>query len=129
MNTATHSIPSFSVASSPAGSALMHMSGTLILVLLIILALAWMARRSRLVPQRVKGSKLLTIVGAHSLGQRERLVVVEMAGKQLLLGVTATTISRLAMFDKSEEDVVPVQDAHFQSLLHGWLKKKTPEFE
>jgi|AGFT01.1.fsa_nt_gi flagellar biosynthetic protein FliO len=129
MKTAIHAIPPFSVASSPSGAALLHMSGALLLVLAIILVLAWLARRSWLVPPRVKGSKMLTIVGAQTLGQRERLVVVEMANKHLLLGVTATKISRLAIFDKPAEEGEHAPQAHFSAQLRGWLKKRDLESE
>lgn len=124
MKTAIHPVPSFSIASSPSGAALLHMSGALMLILLLIVALAWIARRSRWLPQRGRECRKLTIVGTHSLGQRERLVVVEMAGKHLLLGVTATQISRLAMFDKPEGETAIGEQALFQPQLHAWLKKR-----
>lgn len=129
MKTAIHPVPTFNLASNPSGAALLHLSGALVLVLIIILALAWIVRRTRFVPSRVKGNRLFSIVGTHSLGQRERLVVVEMAGKHLLLGVTATKISRLAMFDKPEDEKEPVSQAHFHSQFRGLLKKRELESE
>lgn len=126
---AIHPVPSFSIAASQSGAALLHFSWALLLVLAIILLLAWLVRRTPWVAPRVKGSRLLKVLDTHSIGQRERLVVVEIAGKHLLLGVTATKIARLAVFDKPEEESNPAQPVHFHSQLRCLLKKRDPESE
>ncbi len=62
-----------------------QVTGSLLLVLLLIGALAWGAQRLRL----AKGStgRHLRVVDALSLGTRERLLLVEVDGERLLLGV------------------------------------------
>ena len=62
-----------------------QVTGSLRLVLLLIGALAWGAQRLRL----AKGStgRHLRVVDALSLGTRERLLLVEVDGERLLLGV------------------------------------------
>lgn len=57
----------------------------LLLVVGLILALAWLARR---MPGAVASSnKSLRVVASLAVGQRERLMVVDVGGTQLLLGV------------------------------------------
>jgi len=66
------------------------------LVVLAILAIAWALRR--LQGGAIAGNAHLRIVAALALGPRERLLVVDAAGTQLLLGVTASGITRLHEF-------------------------------
>ncbi|WP_425497795.1 flagellar biosynthetic protein FliO [Lysobacter arvi] len=70
----------------------------LILVVSLILALGWLARR---MPgfSRAGGGNALRVVGSLALGPRDRVVVVDVGGTQLLLGVGQngmTTLHTLA---------------------------------
>lgn len=70
----------------------------LILVVSLILGLGWLARRMPGVG-RASGSGALRVVGSLSLGPRDRVVVVDVGGTQLLLGVGQngmTTLHTLA---------------------------------
>lgn len=62
-------------------------------VLGLILACAWVARRFGL--QRLGGGSMVKVVSSTSVGQRERVVVVEVAGQWLVLGVTPQQINTL----------------------------------
>lgn len=62
-------------------------------VLGLILLCAWLARRFGL--QRLGGGQMVKVISGTSLGQRERVVVVEVAGQWLVLGVTPQHISTL----------------------------------
>ena len=62
-------------------------------VLGLILACAWAARRFGL--QRFGGGHVVKVVSSTSVGQRERVVVVEVAGQWLVLGVTPQHITPL----------------------------------
>lgn len=66
------------------------------LVVLAIIALAWALRR--LQGGAAAANAQLRVVAALSVGPRERVLVVDAAGTQLLLGVTATRISLLHEF-------------------------------
>ena len=63
------------------------------LVVAAIFAVAWLMRR--LQPGMVAGPVSMRILGALALGPRERLLLVDVAGTQVLLGVTPTQITRL----------------------------------
>lgn len=109
------------------GSILVSIGGALVLVLLIIAAITWGARRSGLAPRLSKGNQVLSVVCSHSLGQRERVIVIDMADKRLLIGVTPGQINCLATFDKSvTNNIVPDSPlpVDFQSTFAGMLKKR-----
>lgn len=118
--------PSIIDATTP-GSLLASVGGTLVLILLIIAVMAWLARRAGFAQRFPKGNQVLSVVSSQTLGQRERLIVVEMENKRLLLGVTSAQISCLATFDKPEGDdrfTDPPLSTDFQSTLIGMLKKQ-----
>jgi flagellar protein FliO/FliZ len=64
---------------------LASMVGGLIVVLLLIFALAYMVKRLNLVPS---SQGVLKTIAVTPLGQKEKLVLVEVDGQQYLLGVT-----------------------------------------
>ena len=70
----------------------------LALVVVVIFAVAWAMRR--MVPGVGGGTGALRVIAALPLGPRERLLLVDAAGKQILLGVTAQQISTLHCFDE-----------------------------
>lgn len=79
--------PAFALSSSGTGS----VGGALVALLLVvglILALAWLARR---LPGMgaATGNRNLKLVGSLSIGPRERVVVVDVGGTQLLLSTGA----------------------------------------
>ena len=67
--------------------------GTLVLVLALILALAWIARRWLRAPGLSRSN--FSVLGAMSIGPREKLLLVDVGGKQVLLGVTPGSITSL----------------------------------
>ncbi|HIP52750.1 MAG TPA: flagellar biosynthetic protein FliO [Chromatiales bacterium] len=72
---------------------MMQTAGGLILVLILIVALAWLFRRVSHLPSGGKG--MLRMLGGLSLGARERVVVVEVEGQRLVLGVAPGRVQTL----------------------------------
>lgn len=92
----------------------------LLAVLAVIFTLAWLLRRfgsfSRLAP----GSfRVLAVV---SLGSRERVVLLQAGGKQLVLGVAPGRVETLCILENSEiipvESGMPSAGASFAERLH-----------
>lgn len=79
--------------------------GGLLAVLAMIFALAWLLRRfgtfSRLAPGRFR------VLAAVSLGSRERVVLLQAGGKQLVLGVAPGRVETLCVLEDSE--IIPVE--------------------
>ena len=74
-------------------SSLLQAGLGMLLVLGLIFLCAWMARRFGL--QRFGGGQALKVVASAALGQRERVVVVEVGATWLVLGVTTNQINTL----------------------------------
>jgi flagellar protein FliO/FliZ len=77
----------------------------LVLVIAVIIAVGWLMRR--LYPGAAGGSGQLRVLAALPLGPRERLLLVDAAGKQLLLGVTTQQITALHQFTEALPRVEP----------------------
>lgn len=70
----------------------------LLLVVGTILALAWLSRR--LGGALPGNGKLMKILAVLPLGTREKIVLVEVGGQQLMLGVTPGQINTLQVFEQ-----------------------------
>lgn len=84
---------------------LASMVGGLIVVLLLIFALAYMVKRLNLVPSSQGVLKTLAVT---PLGQKEKLVLVEVDGQQYLLGVTPHQVN---LVDKLSDPVETSTDS------------------
>jgi flagellar protein FliO/FliZ len=85
-------LPAASAAPSGA-SGLLQAGLGMLLVLGLIFGCAWAARRFGL--QRFGGADRVKVVASAMVGQRERVVVVEIAGTWLVLGVAAGRVNAL----------------------------------
>lgn len=75
---------------------LTSMVGGLIVVLLLIFVLAYIVKRLNLVPS---SQGALKTVAMTSLGQKEKLVLIDVDGQQYLLGVTAQQVNLIDKLD------------------------------
>ncbi|MGU3415890.1 flagellar biosynthetic protein FliO [Enterobacteriaceae bacterium C34A] len=112
-------------ASLPQESVLMTVGGTLALIVLLMVALAWVARRSGFARRLNDASGAINVVASKSLGARERLILVDVGEQRLILGVTATQITCLATQAKPEMHEPESQPAPavFGAMLDTLLKK------
>ncbi|CAN8141694.1 flagellar protein FliO/FliZ [uncultured Thiomicrorhabdus sp.] len=66
---------------------------SLIFILLIIFAAAWLLRRYGRMPGVADGN--LKVLGALSVGPRERILMLQVGKEQIVVGVTSSKISKL----------------------------------
>jgi flagellar protein FliO/FliZ len=92
------------------GANLMSVVFGLLVILGLIFALAWVVRKMG--QGGLMNNSHIKVVSAMPLGTRERLVVIDIAGQQLLLGITATQINTLHVFP---EPVIHQPDSSGQS--------------
>ena len=85
--------PALSPAPAVGAGELTKVAGGLVLVLALIAGLGWAAQRLRQV--RGTGGRHLRILDALPLGTRERLVLVEVDGERVLIGIAGGRIERL----------------------------------
>lgn len=105
-------------AGNSTGLSLGKIAISLAFVILLVLVLGWTFKKLTL---RVPGSQHMKVISSIPLGQRERLLVIEIQGKQRVLGVTPQQINFLFELEESlpEEKLA----SEFHSQLQSWLKK------
>ncbi|VTU26845.1 Flagellar protein FliO [Variovorax sp. PBS-H4] len=88
-------VPAPAAEAAPAlgASGLLQAGLGMVLVLGLIFLCAWLARRFGL--PRFGGSAPVKVVGSTMVGQRERVVLVEVGDTWLVLGVTASQVNAL----------------------------------
>jgi len=95
-------------------SQLLQIAGGLILVIGIILLLSWLLRRlqrgglARQAPIRV--------IGGTAVGQRERVVLIQVGQQQLLLGVASGNVRTLQVFEQPIFSGMPETEGHHKGI-------------
>jgi flagellar protein FliO/FliZ len=100
------------------GLGLGKMALSLSLVVAIVIALGWAFKKLTL---RLPGSRHIKIISTMPLGPKERLLVIEVQGKQRVLGVTAQSINLLFELENPLPEEKLASDFHTQ--LQSFLKK------
>lgn len=119
-------LPNIAAAQSNANSAttgLIQIVAALGVVIAVMLAMAWFMKRfGGLSPLQKMPMK---VISAISVGNRERVVVVEVADQWLVLGVTSQQITSLSTLPKQE--IIAFAESHDggtmpHSKFTDWLK-------
>ncbi|MEA3406343.1 MAG: flagellar biosynthetic protein FliO [Pseudomonadota bacterium] len=99
---------------------------SLVLVLLIIFLSAWMLRRYGRFPGVADGN--LKVLGALSVGQRERVLLLQVGKEQILVGVTSSRISTLHHLNENVEvaSAQPVNGSFASRLQEALSQKQAP---
>ena len=95
----------------------------LLFVIAMIVGVAWLTRRFGNFQTDASGA--LRVLGGLSMGPRERVVLVQVGDKQLLLGVAPGRVSTLHVLDKPLALVTPTGPANdsFAARLASLLKQ------
>lgn len=101
---------------------IMNVFGSLIIVLGLLFGLAWLYKKLAI---KLPGSSHIKIVSSVMLGPRERLLVIEVQGKQRVLGVTANQINMLFELDQPlvDDPAAPDWRTQFQALIQKQKSK------
>lgn len=94
---------------------------SLLLVLAAILLVAWLLKRMN-VAQQGNGN-LLKVIGGVAIGQRERVVLVEVEDTWLVVGVGPGQIRTLHTLPKSALPAANAQNMQQAVPFNAWLKK------
>ena len=101
----------------------------LIFILAIIFFLAWLMRKAGY--SNMSGQGNLKIIATLSLGQKEKISLIEVGEQQLLVGITATQINTLHVLDEPLETRYEASQTknnteknHFSNKLTELLKAK-----
>lgn len=112
-----------SAATASAGGFFQVLLG-LVLVLALLAAIAWVLKRFNLA--RITSNAPVKIVGGVSVGNRERVVVVEVADQWIVVGVAPGQVNALSTLARPENAPIPQQDKPLQGgeNFAAWLKQK-----
>ena len=77
----------------------------LVLVLGILAAFVWLLKRFS---SPIRANGLLRILGVTAVGPREKVVLLEVGEKILMLGVTPNNVNALHVFERGELPIGPV---------------------
>jgi len=104
----------------PAGSILQVVAG-LAAVLAMVWAIAWLLKRFS--PVHGSRSGLVRVIGGAALGQRERIVVVEVGGTWLLVGVAPGQVRTLHTMPRTDPAVAPGAPGPAEAGFATWLRR------
>lgn len=117
---------------SPTGGVLKMALG-LAIVLAVMALITWIIKR--MVPGVANKQSVVRVVGGVSVGSRERVVVLEVAGRWIVIGVAPGQISRLANLEVAAmQDLVgnniannqsTIDEDSFTNTFAQWLTKST----
>lgn len=114
-------------SSATVGANFFHLAAGLVVSILVILLLAFVAKKMRLM--NVGMSSMVNIKGATSISLKEKLLVVEAGGQWLLLGVTPNQITTLHRFEEIPEEFIKNKQASFDDVRKFLSKKKLAKDE
>ena len=93
--------------------------GGLLAVVLLIFFLAWLMRRVAGIP--TMGGHQMKVVAALAVGAREKIVLVDVGGQQILVGVAAGRVSHLQSFEQPVLES-PAGNSDFSSAMKKILQ-------
>lgn len=101
---------------------IVNVFGSLVIVLGLLFGLAWLYKKLAI---KLPGSSHIKIISSVMLGPRERLLVIEVQGKQRVLGVTANQINMLFELDQPlvDDPAAPDWRTQFQALIQKQKSK------
>ena len=95
----------------------------LVVVLSLMFALAWLAKRMRLVPGALGNKDIIRTLAVLPLGNREKLLLVQVGEEQLLLGITTQQITCLHELKKPIDFNATASKPAFAQFMQHWSAK------
>jgi flagellar protein FliO/FliZ len=113
--------PAWAAEPAPGGAGMLQMLPGLGAVLVLIALLAWLARRMGMA--RPGGNSHLKVISERAVGTRERVVLVEVAGQWLVLGVAPGQVRALANLPRPAGLAADTPAATPVTPFAGWLER------
>lgn len=115
--------PAASIPATPIGGAdFLSLGLSMMVVVAVVIGLGWLYSRTRMSGQGARD--VINIVASRPLGAKERLLLIEIAGQQLLVGMTAAQVQTLHIFEQPV--VTPAKDKEVSGFA-GRLRKALRE--
>ena len=124
-NTKTAPVSNSAVTPIGSGRHLVNVTLALMGIIGLIFAISWFVRRFS--QGGFAASSTIKILAAMPLGTRERIVLIDAGGQQLLVGITATNINTLHVFETPIViDNAAGTQSDFSRKLMAVLQQKSP---
>ncbi|ETX10894.1 flagellar biosynthesis protein FliO [Marinomonas ushuaiensis DSM 15871] len=101
-----------------ATSSLWKVVASLVFIIAFIPACVWLMKRFQLAQMKL-GQADIKVVSVQSLGAKEKLMLVEVEGERMLIGVTANTITHLKTISPKPKSFASVMDEVDEDGLNG----------
>lgn len=106
------------------GPEIFSMIMSMLIVVGAVVALGWLYSRLRF--NSSAGGDVINILASRGLGPKERLLLVEVGDKQLLVGITASSVQTLHTFERPVVTASPVGDVPgFADRLRSVMRSTT----
>jgi flagellar protein FliO/FliZ len=115
-------------ASSELWGAFLRSGAMLALVIAVLVLVLYGVKRFSPLNRSLTGKKEIQVIAAHHLAPREKLVLVQVLDRKVLIGVTPQTITTLALFDKGTGGA-PAGESDFSELIHQHVAGSTGKGE
>ena len=102
---------------------MLQVFGGLLLVLLVVAGLAWALKRFGVNQQNAAG--IMKVIGGVAVGQRERVVLIEVGATWLVVGVAPGQVRALHSMPRTEHISEPRVTPSGPQGFAGWLKHMT----
>lgn len=122
-NTSAANAVALSPVMSPSGGILKMVLG-LAVVLAVMALITWVLKR--MLPGVGTKQSVVRIVGGVSVGSRERIVVVEVAGRWIVVGVAAGQVNGIANLEIGAEQLALTATAEANSVGHAFSNNAQP---
>jgi flagellar protein FliO/FliZ len=99
---------------------ILSVGASLVLVVAAIVLCGWLYSRSQ--GLRTRGGGIINIIATQPLGPKERILLIEVGDKQLVVGMTSAQVSTLHVFDQPVLRHDPDPRANFGERLKTILK-------
>ena len=99
----------------------------LLLVIILIVGSAWLMRRVG--GLKMLGGQSMSVVAALSVGSREKVVLIDVEGQQILVGVAPGRVSHIQTFDEPVVDLQRPKGNDFSSTIKKLLAEKNAHSE
>ena len=95
---------------------------SMMIIVATVVGVGWLYSRTRMAGQGARD--VINVVASRPLGAKERLLLIEIADRQLLVGMTASQVQTLHVFD---EPVVAKPDGNLNQPFAGRLRNALRE--
>lgn len=118
---AGNDLPEKAVRAPDTLATLISLGAGLVAVVAVIYGCAWIIRRMN--GMTGMNNSAMRVVSVMAVGTRERVVLVEVGGKQILLGITPSAIRTLHVFDEPVVDAGAPPSGDFARRLQDMIGK------